>query len=94
MIDTLSTESGTGTAAARAGTPPEAFEELLAEIPEGELAREETRTLPWGPVERLRALGFGVLRVPRAYGGGEVRARRERVARGPDRDGHGRPALR
>ncbi|MEJ2889810.1 acyl-CoA dehydrogenase family protein [Actinomycetospora aeridis] len=66
MTDTLPT------AAAPSGTPPDAFEQVLAEIHEGELAREEGRTLPWAPVERLRALGFGALRVPRAYGGGEA----------------------
>lgn len=66
MTETLAT------AAAPSGTAPDAFERLLAEIHEGELAREEWRTLPWAPVERLRALGFGALRVPRAYGGGEA----------------------
>ncbi|MEV4736192.1 MULTISPECIES: acyl-CoA dehydrogenase family protein [unclassified Microbacterium] len=42
---------------------------LFAEIGEGTVAREQSRTLPFAEVEALRTAGFGRLRLPVEHGG-------------------------
>ncbi|WP_449407584.1 acyl-CoA dehydrogenase family protein [Microbacterium maritypicum] len=42
---------------------------LFAEIGEGTVAREQSRSLPFAEVEALRAAGFGRLRLPVEHGG-------------------------
>ena len=44
-------------------------EELLEEIAAGAVRRELERELPFEPIEKLDAAGFGALRVPAEYGG-------------------------
>jgi alkylation response protein AidB-like acyl-CoA dehydrogenase len=43
--------------------------DVVAWIAEGALARERDRVLPYEPVDRLRAIGFGAARVPTELGG-------------------------
>jgi alkylation response protein AidB-like acyl-CoA dehydrogenase len=47
----------------------ERFRPVFARIAAGALAREQQRTLPYEPIEWLRAAGFGAVRVPQAHGG-------------------------
>jgi len=45
------------------------FRPIFAEIAQGALEREITRTLPYEPIKWLKQAGFGAVRVPRKYGG-------------------------
>src|SRR4051812_47231427 len=45
------------------------FRPVFARIAEGALAREQSRTLAYEPVEWLREAGFGAVRIPKIYGG-------------------------
>lgn len=45
------------------------FLPLFQEIGAGAAARSEKRELPFGPINELKAAGFGALRVPVEYGG-------------------------
>lgn len=45
------------------------FDPILADIAEGAVERERQRTLPFTEVWRLKAAGFGALRVPVEFGG-------------------------
>lgn len=45
------------------------FRPVFAKIAAGAVEREQSRTLPFAEVDELRAAGFHLLRIPRAYGG-------------------------
>lgn len=45
------------------------FRPIFARIAAGALEREQTRALPYEPIEWLKAAGFGAVRVPVEYGG-------------------------
>ena len=45
------------------------FRPVFAEIAAETVLREESRRLPFAEIDRLRRLGFGALRLPRAEGG-------------------------
>ncbi|WP_043288231.1 acyl-CoA dehydrogenase family protein [Paraburkholderia oxyphila] len=45
------------------------FRPIFARIAAGTLEREQSRALPYEPVEWLKSAGFGAVRVPVAYGG-------------------------
>lgn len=46
------------------------FRPIFARIAEGTVTRERERSLPYEPIQWLKAAGFGAVRVPLEYGGG------------------------
>lgn len=48
----------------------ERFRPIFQRIAEGALEREQTRALPYEPIQWLKQAGFGAVRVPVEYGGG------------------------
>ena len=48
----------------------ERFRPVFQRIAEGAVEREQTRALPYEPIQWLKQAGFGAVRVPVEYGGG------------------------
>ena len=63
VINPLSTGADYPTLAAR-------FRPIFERIAAGAVAREQTRALPYEPIQWLKQAGFGAVRVPAEYGGG------------------------
>lgn len=63
VINPLSTGADYPTLAAR-------FRPIFERIAAGAVAREQTRALPYQPIQWLKQAGFGAVRVPAEYGGG------------------------
>ncbi|TWD52215.1 acyl-CoA dehydrogenase family protein [Pseudomonas sp. SJZ131] len=63
IINPLSTGTDYQTLAAR-------FRPIFARIAAGAVEREQSRRLPFEPIEWLKQAGFGAVRVPVEYGGG------------------------
>lgn len=51
------------------------FDDFLADVREGAAVRERERHLLYPQLQRLRALGFGAVRVPREHGGAGITLR-------------------
>ncbi|MBK5417821.1 acyl-CoA dehydrogenase family protein [Pseudomonas sp. TH31] len=63
VINPLSTGTDYETLAAR-------FRPIFERIAAGAVEREQTRSLPYEPIQWLKEAGFGAIRVPVEYGGG------------------------
>lgn len=63
VINPLSTGADYQTLAAK-------YRPIFQRIADGALEREQSRTLPYEPIQWLKDAGFGAVRVPIEYGGG------------------------